>query len=110
VYKVNVFGVEALLKNNPLRPKDWTYVVTIAVSMGGLQGSVNFRDYLPTVPVKRRNYNDRIMAEEFRESGPINLIVGPWSRATEWVRGAFLGYFCNLPTLWNGKLYKDFAT
>jgi len=51
-------------------PQRWTCGLPISSMGGGNRVSVKFpRDYLPTVPVKRRNYNAEF-GEELRKTGP----------------------------------------
>ncbi|MDG3583705.1 MULTISPECIES: SDR family NAD(P)-dependent oxidoreductase [Galbibacter] len=96
VYKVNVFGVAALIRVVlPFMPKNG-HVLTIS-SMGGVQGSMKFPGLAAYSSSKGAVITlTELLAEEYKETGPSFNVLALGAVQTEMLQEAFPGY--NAPT------------
>lgn len=91
VYDTNVFGVYQLTQNlMPLMHKE-SHIIAIS-SMGGIQGSVKFPELTAYSSSKAAVINlIEVLAEEYKETGPIFNALALGSVETEMFKEAFPG-------------------
>ncbi len=109
VYKVNVFGVaETTRRVLPFMPKDG-HVVNVS-SMGGVQGSVKFPGLSAYSSSKGAVITlTELLAEEYKETGPLFNVLAIGAVQTEMLEEAFPGYKAPLSALEMAQYIYDFA-
>ena len=109
VYKVNVFGVAAIIKKTLPFMLQKGHVVNIS-SMGGVQGSVKFPGLSAYSSSKGALITlTELLAEEFKESGPSFNVLALGAVQTEMLEEAFPGYKAPITAIEMANYICDFA-
>lgn len=92
VYKINVFGVAAMIREMLPFMEKQSHVVTIS-SMGGVQGSAKFPGLSAYSSSKGAVITlTELLAEEYKDSGPSFNVLALGAVQTEMLEEAFPGY------------------
>ena len=109
VFKVNVFGVAALIRSVVPFMKEGSHIVNVS-SMGGIQGSAKFPGLSAYSSSKGALITlTELLAEEFKDSGPSCNALALGAVQTEMLEEAFPGYKAPLSALEMAVYIKDFA-
>lgn len=109
VYDVNVFGVAAMIKLVAPFMSKTGHVVTIS-SMGGVQGSIKFPGLSAYSSSKGAVITlTELLAEEYKETGPLFNVLALGAVQTEMLEEAFPGYKAPVSALEMANYIKDFA-
>ncbi|WP_424495137.1 SDR family NAD(P)-dependent oxidoreductase [Salinimicrobium sp. GXAS 041] len=109
VYKINVFGVAALIRKMlPLMPAEG-HVLTVS-SMGGVQGSMKFPGLSAYSSSKGAVITlTELLAEEYKEKGPSFNVLALGAVQTEMLEEAFPGYKAPTTASEMAEYISDFA-
>lgn len=109
IYKVNVFGVAALIKTVLPFMSSGAHVVTIS-SMGGIQGSMKFPGLATYSSSKGAVITlTELLAEEYKDSGISFNVLALGAVQTEMLAEAFPDYQAPVSALEMAQYIKNFA-
>lgn len=109
VYKVNVFGVAALIKTCLPYLVQGSHVVTVS-SMGGIQGSMKFPGLAAYSSAKGAVITlSELLAEEYKEQKIAFNVLALGAVQTEMLNEAFPGYIAPISPIGMAEYITDFT-